>query len=383
MKKVLVVSGTRSEYGLVKPVMEAINKSKSMKLQTVVTGSHLSKVFGSSVKEILKDRFKINAKVKLPLSDDTNEGMSKLLGKAVGKFTKVFRKLKPDIVLILGDRVEVFGAALACFYMNIPVAQMHAGDRSVGGHLDDSARHAISKLSSLNFAATKKSYDRLIKMGEEKSRVFHVGAPGLDSIMNRKYLEKKDLFEKLGLEDRETILILFHPVTTEVKGSIRAIESIMSAVNELDKQAAVIFPNADAGGRRMIKVIKRFAKGNKNIKTFKNIDHGDFMNMMKYVSIMIGNSSSGIIEAPSFKLPVINVGKRQEGRERACNVIDAGYNKKDILKSVKKALYDKKFLMKVKKCRNPYGDDKTGEKVAKILTGMKFDKRLLQKQITY
>ena len=387
-KKILVVSGTRSEYGLLRPVIKAIHRHKNLSLQIVVTGSHLDKLFGKSINEIRKNGIKISEEIRLPLRDDSNEGMSRVLGEAVLKFTDAFKKLKPSIVVVLGDRVEIFGAGLAAFYMNIPLCQIHAGDKSIGGHLDDSARHAISKLASLQFAASKESAQRLIKMGEEKWRVHNVGAPGLDSILNRKFMSKKKLFKKLKLKDKKTILVLFHSITTEAKESVKGIESILSALKDLDKdkkdiQIVVIFPNADAGGRRIIKKIKDYAKKYDNIKAFKNLDHDVFLNLMKHSELMIGNSSSGIIEAPSFKLPVINVGKRQAGRERANNIIDVGYKDKEIRNAINKALFNNNFRQKVKRCRNPYGEGKAGAKIARVLSRLKIGKKLIQKKITY
>jgi len=382
-KKICVVTGTRSEYGLLKPVMSAIDRHKRLTLQLVVTGSHLNDIFGGTIKEIERDGFNIDDKVKLSLDDDTNIGMSIVLGEVIIKLTKTFQELKPSLVLILGDRVEVFGAALAAFYMNIPVAQMHAGDKSIGGHLDDSARHAISKLASINFAASKQSYERLIRMGEEKWRVHHVGAPGLDSILNQKFMTRGELFSKLNLENRETIILLFHSITTEVGESIKRIKSIMDAMKKVDKQVIAIFPNADAGGRRMLRLIEETSDEFDHIHIFKNIDHDIFLNIMKHAEVMVGNSSSGIIEAPSFKLPVVNVGKRQEGRERADNIIDVGYSSEDILKAIEKALYDKEFRTRVDRCVSPYGDGKTAEKVVNILDKIEITPKLLQKKITY
>jgi len=319
----------------------------------------------------------------LSLDDDTNIGMSIVLGETILKLTKTFQELKPSLILILGDRVEVFGAALAAFYMNIPVAQMHAGDKSIGGHLDDSARHAISKLASINFAASKQSYERLIHMGEEKWRVHHVGAPGLDSILNQKFMTRGELFSKLDLENRETIILLFHSITTEVGESIKRIKSIMDAMKELDKQVIAVFPNADAGGRGILELIGESSAKFDHIHVFKNIDHDIFLNIMKHAEVMVGNSSSGLIEAPSFKLPVVNVGKRQEGRERADNIIDVGYSSEDILKAIEKALYDKEFRMRVARCVSPYGDGKTAEQVVSILSKIEITPKLLQKKITY
>ncbi len=382
IKKVLVISGTRSEYGLLKPVIESVRKNANLEMQLVATGSHLEKIFGKTIKEIKKD-FKINETLKLPLEKDTNEAMSVLIGNSIAGFTRIFNKLKPSLILILGDRVETFGAAIAAYYMNIPIAHLHGGDKSLGGHLDDSVRHAITKLAHIHLAATKQSAERIIKMGEELWRVYKVGAPGLDSILREKLVPPAKIASKYKLDlSRPVLLTVQHSITTEVKSAPNQMRETMEAVKELGFQAIIIYPNADAGAREMIKIIEKYRKY-PFIQIYKNVSHKDYLGLMEIASVLVGNSSSGIIEAPSFHLPVVNIGQRQEGRERTDNVIDVDYNKNQIKKAIKKALYDKKFGQKVKKCKNPYGEGKTGPRVADILSKIKIDEKLLQKKITY
>ncbi|HEC92817.1 MAG TPA: UDP-N-acetylglucosamine 2-epimerase (hydrolyzing), partial [Candidatus Atribacteria bacterium] len=249
--------------------------------------------------------------------------------------------------------------------------------------VDEFARHAITKLVHIHFAATKESANRIIKMGEDPSNVFVVGAPGLDIILNEDLIEPVELSEKYNLDlSKPILLVIQHPVTTEVENAPYQIRETLEAIMELKYQTLVIYPNADAGGRKMIEVIKKYEKY-PFIKTFKSIPHKEYLSLMKIASVMIGNSSSGIIEAPSFRLPVVNIGTRQGGRERAENVIDVGYDKDQIESAIKKALYDRDFREKLKNSKNPYGDGKTGVRVAEILSKIKIDKKLLQKKITY
>ena len=384
MKKVLVISGARSEYGLLRPLLKRLKANKNLKTQLVITGSHLEKKFGQTIKEVNKD-FKVSATLRLTLEKDTNEAMSILLGQAVLGFTKIFKKLQPSIILILGDRVEIFGAALAAYYLNIPIAHLHGGDKSIGGHLDDSVRHAITKLAHLHLAASQQSAERIIKIGEEGWRVRLVGAPGLDSIREFKESEqfnKNDLLSKMKMDPtRPTALLIQHPITTETKLAGSQMRGVLEAIKELALQTVVIYPNADAGGRQIIKVIEKYRKY-PFIKIYKNLEHNDFLRLLAVVDVMLGNSSSGIIESPSFNLPFVNIGKRQEGRERADNVIDVGYSKEAIKMVIKKAL-SPRFKNKLKKCRNPYGDGLASQRIVKILDGLKINNKLLQKEITY
>jgi len=303
------------------------------------------------------------------------------VGKCVLELAPILEKIKPDILLVLTDLGHTLAGAIAGAYMNIPVAHLHGGD--VSGSVDESVRHAITKLSHIHFPATKKSAERIIKMGEEPWRVYTVGAPGLDSILSKKLLSQREIAKKYKLNlSKPILLVIQHPVTTEVEDAALQMKETMEAIKELGYQTIIIYPNADAGGRRMIKVIERYKKY-PFIKIFKSIPRKDYLSLMKITNVMVGNSSSGIIESPSFHLPVINVGARQIWRERADNVIDVDYNKNQIKKAIKKALFEEKFKEKVKKCKNPYGGGKSGIRIANILSKIKINKKLLQKKLTY
>jgi UDP-N-acetylglucosamine 2-epimerase (non-hydrolysing)/GDP/UDP-N,N'-diacetylbacillosamine 2-epimerase (hydrolysing) len=381
MRKVAVVTGTRAEYGILKPVLRAIKSHPRLNLILIVTGMHLSKEFGYTIKEIIKDGFKIDAKVEMLHKDDTRAAMAKSIGKCVIKMTEVLEKTKPDLLVLLGDRAEMLAGAVAASYMGIPIAHLHGGE--VSGSIDDSIRHAITKLAHIHFPATQRSAERIIKMGEDPSRVFVVGAPALDTILNEKLPEPAELSRKYGVDlSKPILLVLQHSVVTECEDAADQIKETLEAIVELKHQTILIYPNADAGGRRMVKVIKKYEKY-PFIKSFKSLPYKDYLGLMSVASVMIGNSSSGIIEAPSFHLPVVNIGSRQNGRERSTNVIDVGYDRKKIIKAVEKALYDEEFRKNVRKCKNPYGDGKAGERIAKILAEINITPELLQKKITY
>ncbi len=385
MRKIAVLTGTRAEYGILRPLLRAIENHPNLDLALIVTGMHLSEEFGYTIEEIKRDGFKIDAKIEMLHKEDTRSAMAKSIGECIKKITEVLDRIKPDFLVLLGDRAEMLAGAVAASYTGVPIAHLHGGE--VSGSIDDSVRHAITKLAHLHFPATRKSAKRIIKMGEEPSRVFVVGALALDTILNEKLPSRVELSKKYDLDlSKPILLVVQHPVVTEADEAAYQIKETLDALVELNHQinhqTILIYPNADAGGRRMIKMIKKYRKY-PFLKCFKSIPFNDYLGLMSIASVMVGNSSSGIIEAPSFHLPVVNIGTRQAGRERSVNVIDVGYNKEEILRAIKKALYDKKFLMKVRRCKNPYGDGKAAQRIVKVLAKIKITPSLLQKRIVY
>lgn len=381
-RKIAVVTGTRAEYGLLRPVLKAIQAEPRLEVLLVVTGMHLSHEFGYTVGEIEGDGFRIDARVDMLLSSDSPEAMAKSVGLGILGMAQAWERLRPDMILVLGDRVEPLAAVIAGAYMNIPIAHIHGGDRTAGG-LDESARHAITKFAHIHFPATKGSAERILGMGEDEWRVHVVGSPALDALLNEPSLGRAALADKYGLEvSGPLILVLQHPVTTEVDQASSQMRETLEAVVMLGYPAVVIYPNSDAGGRRMIEVIREH-EGRPFIKAFKSLPRSDYLGMMKVASVMVGNSSSGIIDAPSLGLPAVNIGIRQEGRERGKNVIDVGHDRQEILKGMKKAISDQGFLAEVRKCESPYGEGKTGPRIADILGRIEITPRLLQKKIAY
>jgi len=382
MRKIAVVTGSRAEYGILYSVLKAIEARQELKLSLVVTGMHLSHEFGYTVEQIERDGFDIEAKVDMLLSSDASVAMAKSIGLGIMGMAQTWEQLKPDIIVVFGDRVEPLAAAVSGAYMGIPVAHIHGGDSPKAG-LDEYARHAITKLAHIHLPATEKSAERIIKMGEDEWRVHVVGSPALDMILNEPLLAAEVLVEKLGLDlARPLILAVQHSVTTQADEAAKQMRETLEAIVEIGNPTVLIHPNSDAGGRRMIEVVKEF-ESYPFIKTFKSLPRREYLSLMKVASVMVGNSSSGIIDAPSFGLPAVNIGIRQEGRERGKNVIDVGHDKQEIIKAIQKALSDKGFLAEVKECESPYGDGKTGPRIAKILSQIEITPQLFQKKITY
>ena len=383
MKKIAVVTGTRAEYGILQPVLRAIQAREELKLLLVVTGMHLSREFGYTVDEIEKDGFGISARVEMMPGSDTLQAMAESVGTGIIGLAKTWQQLKPDIILVLGDRVEPLAAAISGAYMNIPVAHIHGGDSSKGG-LDEYARHAITKFSHIHFPVTQKSAGRVIRMGEDEWRVHMVGSPALDVILNEPLIPREKVIKKFGINAAKPLILLVqHPVTTEADKAGEQMTETLEAVVELGYPVILLYPNADAGGRRIIEVVKDYEKRYPFIKVIKSLPRPEYLSLLKNVSVLVGNSSSGMIDASSFGLPVVNIGTRQEGRERGDNVIDVGYARQEIIMAIRRALTDKEFLKVVKKSRNPYGDGKASVRIAEILSSIEKTPRLLQKKITY
>jgi len=387
MRKIAVVTGTRAEYSYLRPLMRKINESSELKLLVYVTGMHLLKEYGNTIDEIIKDGFKIDKKIDMMMKfDNTLYDMAISIGQGICGFANVLKEDKPDILIVFGDRVEAFAAAIAAAAMGIPIGHINGGD--VGqGEIDNDLRHAITKLSHLHFTASNKSTERVLKLGEEKWRVFHVGSLSLDTIFNIQLLSKMDLCKKYSLKDKNLILLLYHPNRIEWVEAADQMKLVVNAVAtvaaENDLEIIILYPNAYPGGAQIIGVIREFLKTEKNVKIFENLPHIDYLSLLKASSVFIGNSSSGIIEAPSLGVPYVCIGTRQLNRERANNVIDVGYNKKEIIEGLRKALFDVTFINLVKKRESPYGDGKTSEKIVKILSEIQINKDLMQKKLTY
>lgn len=381
-RKIAVVTGTRAEYGLLKPVIEQIIKSKKLNLYLIVTGMHLSKKHGKTINEIKNDGFKIYTTIDMIPKGDSNYDMCISLGKGIIEFSKLYHKLKPDINLILGDRDEVFASAVAASHMNIPIAHIHGGDKSKGG-VDEYNRHAITKISNIHFAATKKSKERIIKMGEDPAYVYLTGSPGIDDIINNKITRKTELEKKYQIKfTGKEIVLIQHPVSTQSELSNKQISTTLNVIAKLNMPTIAIAPNSDAGNKAIFNNLSKYSKKFPFIKVFRNLPRRDYLGLLKNCSILIGNSSSGIIEASYFNTPVVNIGIRQMGRERNENVIDVISENENLIHNVMmKALRRKKKMIKLKK--NIYGDGKSAKKIIHYLETIKISSKLIQKQIHY
>jgi len=382
-RKICVLTGSRSEYSILRPVLFSIKKHPSLQLSIIATGMHLSPQYGYTVSEIENDGFSIDAKVDMLIDSSKGIGMAKSVGIGIIGLSDALETILPDIIVIAGDRIEPLALVIAATYMNIPVAHIHGGDKSIGGHADDNVRHAITKMAHIHFAASEESGKRIIKLGEDPTKVFIVGAPALDTILNESLSNKDVICEKYDLDPLKPILMVVqNPVTREAEFAADQMKETMEAIVSTQQQTIIIYPNSDMGGRKMIEVINNY-KECPFIKIITNMPHVDYLSLMKVSSVMIGNSSSAIIEAPSFKLPVINIGSRQEGRQRADNVIDVPYNRTLIASAIKIAVSDENFLKKVKLCKSPYGNGTASKKIVNILSDIELDENLLKKKITY
>lgn len=381
MRTIVVVTGTRAEYGYLKPLMQAIQHDTDLRLLPIITGMHLLPSFGNTYKIVKKD-FPTAKKIPMMYRGDTLKHMAWYLASGINSFTTFFCTNRPDILVILGDRSESLAAALSALYLNIPIAHINGGDVS-GTTIDESIRHAITKLSHIHLVHTKENAERVEKMGEEKKRIFITGALTLDTIIHSKLPSKKEIYKKYHLNpDKTTFLVVQHPLTTLKDKGYSQLRELLLALDSLKEQTVLLYPNCDAGGKRFINLITHYTK-KPYLHAFQNMPHEDYLSVMKSVDLMIGNSSSGIIEAPSFNIPVINIGSRQQGRTRSINIIDVEPEKNKILTAVKFALHNKEFQRKVQNCKNQFGTGFAAKKMIKILKEIPLNEKLIQKQITY
>ena len=379
MRKICVVTSTRAEYGLLYWLLKEIEADSELELQLIATGMHLSPEFGLTYKEIEKE-FKINEKIEILGSSHSKLDICTEVAKIYEKFAPAFSELKPDILVLLGDRYEIFGVAGVASIMQIPIAHIHGGETTQGA-FDEAFRHSITKMSHIHFAATREYANRIIQLGEEPSRVFNVGGPGIENIKKLNLLNK-DEFEKLinFKLAKKNILITFHPVTLENGSAKEQFSELLEAINEL-KDTNFIFTkaNSDTDGDVINKMIDGYVNQNsQKAVAFASLGQLRYLSAIKFVDIVLGNSSSGLTEAPSFKKATINIGDRQKGRARASSVIDVRPVKKEILAAIKK-VYSKEFEQVLKDTTNPYDGGNPSKKMVKILKEIEFDDILKKK----
>lgn len=372
-KKICFFTGTRADYGLLRPLIIKAKEEENFLVQIVVSGMHLSPEFGMTYKEIEKDGFLIDEKIEILLSSDTYSGMAKSIGLGIISFSDALQRLKPDIVVILGDRFEALAFAITAYTLRIPIAHLYGGETTEGS-LDDGYRRAISQLSDIDFTSTEEYRDVLIKQGKPPERVFNVGALGIDNIKTMKLLSRKEIENILGIKFlKKNLLITFHPETKHPEKNQFYFHEVLKALGELENTLLIFTKsNADAEGRLINKMIDEFvAKHKSTTIAFNNLGQLLYLSTMKHVDGVIGNSSSGIIEAPSLKVPTINIGERQRGRVRADSVIDCKPDYQEI-KMALNLIYTKDFREKLKNLKNPYGEGDTASKIIKILKNWSF-----------
>lgn len=364
MKKICVVTGTRAEYGLLRPLIKRINEDNELQLQLVVTGMHLSPEFGLTYKEIEEDGFIIDEKIEILLSSDTAVGISKSMGLAMIGFADSFERLKPDLVVVLGDRYEIFAVASTAMTFRIPIAHIHGGETTEGA-VDEAIRHSITKMSYLHFTSTEEYRQRVIQLGENPDRVFNVGAIGIENIKRLNLLDKSKLENTINFKfDNNTALITFHPVTLESNTSKQQFQELINALDKINNLKLIFTKaNSDTDGRIINLMIDEYIKNNEDKAiVFTSMGQLRYLSTMKYVDLVIGNSSSGIIEAPSFNIPTINIGDRQKGRIQSETTINCQPTENEIYKAIKLGL-SIKFKEKIKDTVNPYGDGNVSEKI--------------------
>ena len=369
MKKVCVVTGTRAEYGLLKPVIDKIDRSKELELQLVVTGMHLSTEFGLTYREIVEDGYPIASKVEMLLGSDTPVGVTKSMGVALIGFADCFDMNKPDIVVILGDRYEMFVAAAAAMVAGVPIAHIHGGELTEGA-VDDAIRHSITKMSQLHFTATEEYKNRVIQLGEQPHTVYHVGALGVENVKTVKLLHKEELENELNFKFRNpTIMVTYHPVTLEKVTSGKQFGEILEVIDK-HKEISVIFTkaNADTDGRIINRMIDDYVSVNRGrCRGYTSLGQKKYLSALQFCDAVVGNSSSGIIEVPSFGIPTVNIGDRQKGRVHAESVINCENDIRQIEKALINAL-SPEFRSKIAVAKNPYEGEGTSDKIVDTIS---------------
>jgi len=356
MKKICVVTGTRADYGLLQYLMKLIDNDKTLELQIIATGMHLSSDYGSTYKNIESDGFKINRKIEILSNSDSKISVSESVGLGVMGFAEAFLELNPNLVLVLGDRFEILSAVVPAMLNGFPIAHLHGGETTEGAY-DEAIRHSITKMSHLHFVSNKTYRNRVLQLGENPSNIFISGGLGVDIISNTKLYNKKDLENDLNFEFRKkNLLITFHPETLDKDYGSNQLDQLLLALETLiDTQLLFTMPNADTGNKIIGKKIIRFAQNRSNAIVFTSLGQKRYLSCIKFVDAVVGNSSSGIAESPSFKKGSINIGDRQKGRLKASSVIDCDPDKDSIVKALN-FLYSSTFKQRLKTVSNPYGE---------------------------
>jgi len=382
MKKIKVgyITGSRADFGPMSLILEKISRSKKLILLLYVTGMHMMKEHGHTISLVSKLYPQANI-LDADYSTGTLEDAAQFSAKFLQQVVTALSENKPDIMLLFGDRAEMLVTAIACLYLRIPCAHIHGGE--VTGTVDELARHAITKLSHLHFAATPSSATRLKKLGEDEWRITTTGAPALDIILNQKLPTKKELYKKIGFDLNSTyILLLQHPVSESIKKSGDQMRLLLKVVKKFELPVVVIYPNAVPGSKEMIVEINKYQK-NPLFRIFSNIEYPFFLALEREAAVWVGNSSASVIESSSFCTPVVLVGSRQRNRECGKNVITVSVNQDKIIKAIKKSLFDEKYLLSLLAVKNPWGDGKASKRIAGRLESITLNEKLLNKQLAY
>lgn len=379
MKKIVVLTGTRAEYGILKPIIKKINNHPDLDLCLLVTGTHMEEKFGLTYKEIDEDGFYINYKIPIKLNSDSPKGILNSMAIELKQLADIFEKEEPNLLLILGDRFEIEMAAITALINRVPIAHIHGGELTEGV-IDDAIRHSITKMSSIHFVSTKEYQNRLIQMGEQPNSVHYVGSLGVESIKKLSLLGKDMLSRRFGFSwDKPLIMVTYHPVTLENNTAKEQFQSLLNVVTEKNNYNYIFtYSNADTGGNLINTMIEEYVKNHKHCKAYPSLGQLCYLSTIKYCAAVIGNSSSGIIEVPSFHIPTINIGDRQNGRVQAKTIINCGYSSHEIKTALDTAL-SPTFLNQCKEETNPYEKENTSdiiiEELNKFLADFKTTKK--------
>lgn len=368
-------------------IMRAVDEHPLLEGQIILSGALLSEKYGSVLNEIKKEKIKVAGEIYNLKESDVLSARIAGLSCQLSGLVELIDKIKPDILVAPYDREESMTMALAGAYMHIPVAHIGAGDKT-RVNVDGVVRHAVTKLSNIFFTATEDSARRVEALGEEKWRIFNVGHAGLDRFQGIKEMSWEEIGAALDLKlkdyDEPLLLFIKHPVSNEIEQAEFQMQLSLEAIDEIDLPTVIIKPNSDPGRYGMVSVLDNYEfRRNHKVRIFENIEEKYFVNLLRKVSVLVGNSSMGVMEAPHFKIPVVNIGQRQRDRKNAGNIIFVGHDKEEVKQAVRKSIYDKDYQRKIKRLKNPYGIGDTGKKVAEILAKIKLDKRLIAKNITF
>ena len=380
MRKITAVTVGRSDYGILLPILKKLNSDHEIELLIIAAGMHLAPEFGLTYKYIIDDGFEISDYVEMLLSSNTSQGVAMSMGLGVIGFSQVYYRQQPDMLLLVGDRFEMHSAASAAQPFNIPIAHIHGGEITEGA-IDDSFRHSITKMSHIHFVSTEEYRDRVIQMGEEPWRVIISGAPSLDNLYEVDLLSLDDLESELGVSlTAGCLLVTYHPVTLEYDQTEFQMIELLAALENIHKPIIFTKPNADAGGQLITRLVTQFVESTDQAYLFDNLGTQRYFSLMRYSSVMVGNSSSGIIEAASFGLPVINIGSRQDGRVKAWNVIDVGNTRQEIIEGIDKGLKSKLSKSKDQFSVNPYRNGVASDVSVRRLQSIELGDQLLRKK---
>ena len=377
IRRIAVLTTSRADYGHLYWPLRELDSNPDIDLRLIVVGAHLSPEFGNTIVEIERDGFEIADRIECLLSSDTDVGMAKTIGLTTLSLTDTLSRLRPDLLLLIADRYEMLAPASVALALRIPIAHIEGGEVSEGA-IDHAVRNALTMMSHLHFVPTELAAARVAAMGEEAWRIHRVGAPSLDHLRRSKLLDRQQIQQTYAIDfSHPTFVVAYHPVTIESDTTSEA-DEVFRALEQLKQQIVFCFPNADAGSRQLIDRATTFCESRANAHLFTNLAHIAFWSVLKHASLMIGNSSSGIMETPSLTLPSVNIGKRQQGRQRAANIIDVAPNSAEIVAGVERAL-SPEFLRTLTGMTNPYGDGHAAEKIAALLGSIELSPRLLEK----